>query len=170
MPRITPLALPVLLGLAVFALAGCTAAATPEPSPTPTATVAGPCDDVTVVVDFGVLDQPSIKACAAAGAATDALAAAKIATVGTADYGDAVVCRVNNEPAPDETVTIPGQAPFTESCNTLNSVAYWALWVKSSPTATWEYAQEGVATLQLTSGESVGLVYTPGSDSTPPQD
>jgi hypothetical protein len=125
---------------------------------------------VSVVVDFGPLDHPAVKACTAAGVAADELKAAGITTEGTVDYGDQVICRVNNEPAPDETVTLDGQAPFTETCQTLNSLAYWALWVKSGPDAKWEYAQEGAATLKLTDGQSVGLVYTAGTDSTPPQD
>lgn len=157
----------LLLAVAALALAGCTASA-PEPAPaTPEAAPAG-CEQVTVVVDFGVLDEPPVEACVAAGAATDILGEAGVTTEGTVDYGDQVVCRVNNQPSPDVEVTIEGQAPFTESCQTLNSVAYWALWVRTAPDAEWEYAQEGVSTLQLSDGQSVGLVYTAGTDSTPP--
>lgn len=158
---------PALLALAVLALAGCSAAA-PEAAPTAEPTASASCD-VSVVVDFGPLDEPSLTACADAGAATDVLAQSGITTEGTADYGDQVVCRVNGEPAADETVSIEGQAPFTESCATLNSVAYWALWVKNTPDGEWEYAQEGVNTLELAEGQSVGLVYTPGTESIPPQ-
>lgn len=157
----------LLLAVAALALAGCTAAA-PEPTPTATEESAGGCDQVTVVVDFGVLDEPAVEACAGAGAATDILGEAGVTTEGTVDYGDQVVCRVNDQPSPDEEVVIDGQAPFTESCQTLNSAAYWALWVKTAPDSEWEYAQEGVNTLQLTDGQSVGLVYTAGTDSTPP--
>lgn len=159
---------PALLAFAVLALAGCTTAA-PEAAPTAEPTASASCD-VTVVVDFGPLDHPSLRECADAGVATDVLAQSGITTEGTVDYGDQVVCRVNDEPAADETVTIDGQEPFTESCATLNSVAYWALWVKNTPDGEWEYAQEGVTTLELTTGQSVGLVYTPGTDSIPPQD
>jgi ABC-type Fe3+-hydroxamate transport system substrate-binding protein len=167
MTRLATFTAPALL-LAVLALTGCAAAA-PATGPTATESASANCDKVTVEVDFGVLNKPELDACASAGVASDVLAAAGITTVGTADYGDQVVCRVNNEPAPNETVTIPGQQPFTESCATLNSVAYWALWVKSSPTADWEYAQEGATTLQLKDGQSVGLVYTAGTESTPPK-
>ncbi len=168
MTRLTRTAAPLLL-LAALALAGCSTAAEPTPSPTPTQASADGCDQVTVVVDFGVLDEPVLESCAAAGAATDVLAEAGVTTEGTVDYGDQVVCRVNGEPAADETVTIEGQTPFTESCQTLNAVAYWALWVKTAAGSEWEYAQEGVNTLQLEAGQSVGLVYTPGTESTPPQ-
>lgn len=159
---------PALLALVVLALAGCAAAA-PEPSLTSTADASAVCEQVRVVVDFGPLDQPALEDCVAAGAATDVLDEAGITTEGTVDYGDQVVCRVNNEPSPDETVTIDGQEPFTESCQTLNSTAYWALWVKNSANAAWEYAQEGANTLELADGQSVGLVYTSGTESIPPK-
>lgn len=144
-----------------LALAGCAAGDSPD-APTSDAC------EVTVVVDFGVLDAPSVEECVAAGPALDVLDAAGVTTEGTADYGDAVVCRVNREPAPDEQVAIPGEAPFVESCATLNAVAYWALWVKPSADADWEYAQEGLTTLELAPGQAVGLVYTVGTDSVPP--
>ncbi|CAN5186195.1 hypothetical protein BH09ACT6_BH09ACT6_17950 [soil metagenome] len=165
MSRLTRTAAPaVLMAALALVLAGCAAStATPEASSTPAC-------EVHVVVNFGVLDAKPIKKCVAAGPATDVLAAAKITLKGTDDYGDQVICRVNNEPSPKETVTIKGTAPFVESCKTLNAAAYWALWVKSSATGAWEYAQEGATTLKLTSGQSLGLVYTPGADSTPPQD
>jgi len=155
------ISLPVLLG-AGLVLAGCTAGGS-SGGPAPDAC------DVTVVVDFGVLDEPAVEECAAAGPALDVLEAAGVTTEGTADYGDAVVCRVNGRPSPDEQVTIPGEASFVESCATLNAVAYWALWVKPSSDAEWEYAQEGLNTLELDVGQSVGLVYTIGTDSVPPE-
>ena len=156
--RLTRFAAPVLL---VAALTGCAGTGQAGSSVTPSKTAsasAGPCAEVTVVVDFGTLDAPSIRACGPAGVALDTLKAAKVATEGTADYGDQVVCRVDNRPS-----------PAVESCAKLPSAAYWALWVKTAADAKWDYAQEGVATLKLTPGESVGLVYTVGSDSTPPQ-
>ena len=155
-PRRARLAAPVLL---VLALAGCAAAGQPASSGTPsTSASAAACTQVTVVVNFGTLNAPAIHACGPAGVALDTLKAAKISTEGSGDYGDAVVCRVDGHPTPAQ-----------ESCAKLPSDAYWALWVKSSPSANWAYAQDGVATLKLTEGESVGLVYTHGTDSTPPQ-
>ncbi len=169
MTRFVRATAPALLILAALTLTACAtpttdSAATPEPSTSP-----GVCEQVTVVVDFGPLDEPSIAACGAAGAASDILAGAAITTEGTVDYGDQVVCRVNNEPSPDEEVTIEGVPPFIESCQTLNATAYWALWVKNTAESEWEYAQEGVNTLELSDGQSLGLVYTPGTESTPPQ-
>lgn len=164
--KLTLAAVPLL---AILALAGCASAA-PAATPVPSAALtSAACADVTIVVDFGVLDAPSIDACGSAGAAADAVKGAGIATTGTADYGDQIVCRVNDRPAADETVTVEGQTPFVEGCQSMPAAtAYWALWVKTAPDAEWEYAQEGLGTLQLTSGESVGLVYTAGTDSTPP--
>jgi hypothetical protein len=169
--RPTRTAWPLLAAAALaLTLAGCAAPA-PEATttPAPEATAGGPCEQVSVVVDFGPLDEPSIAACAAAGPALDVLDEAGVVTEGTADYGNAVVCRVNNTPSPDEPVELDGEEPFTESCDTLNSLAYWALWVRNSPDGEWEYAQSGVDALELADGQSVGLVYTPGTESIPPQ-
>lgn len=169
MTRLVRATAPALFVLAALSLTACAtqateSAATPEPG-----TSSGVCEQVTVVVDFGPLDEPSLVACGAAGAASEILAGADITTEGTVDYGDQVVCRVNNQPSPDEEVAIEGEAPFIESCQTLNATAYWALWVKNSAESEWEYALEGANTLELTDGQSLGLVYTPGTESTPPQ-
>lgn len=148
--------------LILLALAGCSA--DPEAAPTPSAPAGasdGACSgaEVTVQVDFGALGADRIRECAPAGAAADALDAVGISTEGTADYGDQVVCRVNDQPAPE-----------VESCDTLPADGYWALWVRDAPDGEWAYAEEGVTTLQLEGGQSLGLVYTRGTDSTPPTD
>jgi hypothetical protein len=153
----------IALPLLALLLAGCTA---PAVEPTPDETVA--CD-VHVVVDFGVLGEDSIDSCAGAGSAQDVLADAGVATEGTVEYGDQIVCRVNDRPAAHETVTVEGEEPFTEPCTSMPvATAYWALWVKNTPDGEWEYAQEGVGTLELEAGQSVGLVYTAGLESVPP--
>ncbi|MDJ0333851.1 hypothetical protein QMG83_01290 [Salinibacterium sp. G-O1] len=163
--KLTFAAIPLLV---VIALAGCATAAPADSSSPTAAESAAPCE-VSIVVDFGVLDAPQIEECGAAGAAADAVEAAGITTEGTVDFGDQVVCRVNDRPAADETVTLEGQPEFVEACQSMPSAsAYWALWVKASPDAEWEYAQEGLGTLQLADGESIGLVYTAGTESTPP--
>lgn len=164
-------AAPLLL---LLALTGCATSA-PAEAPSPSASAAtgdatSECDGVAVVVDFGALDSPSIAACSDAGPAADAVADAGIETEGTVEWGDQVVCRVNDRPAADETVAIEGQEPFVEACQSMpTATAYWALWVKADPSAEWEYAQEGLGTLQLDAGQSVGLVFTAGTESTPPQ-
>jgi hypothetical protein len=158
----TRLPLLAALVLGAFALSGCAAASSPTPSDS-----SAPCE-VVVVVNFGPLDEPSVDGCAAAGPAADVLAAAGVTTEGTVDYGDQVVCRVNGQPSPDEEVVLEGEQPFLETCETLNDLAYWALWIKTSADADWEYAQEGVATLELAPGQSVGLVYTPIAETIEP--
>lgn len=144
--------------LVLLALTGCGGSA-PEAQPTTPAVADGACADaeITVIVEFGALGADGIDACAPAGPVADALDALGISTEGTVDYGDQVVCRVDDLPAPD-----------VESCATLPSDAYWAMWVKSAPDAEWGYAEEGVATLELAGGQSLGLVYTEGTDSVPP--
>jgi hypothetical protein len=148
--------------LVLLALTGC-AGSTPEADPAPTTPASGDgaCTDseITVVVEFGALGADKIDTCAPAGPVSDALDAIGVTTEGTVDYGDQVVCRVDDLPAPD-----------VETCATLPSDAYWALWVKESPDAEWGYAEEGVATLELAGGQSLGLVYTEGTDSVPPSD
>lgn len=145
--------------LLLVALSACSAGVSDAAvTRTPTPSDSGPCAEVTIVVDFGTLKSPALKKCATAGTAAEALKAAGIATEGTADYGDQVVCRVDELPS-----------PASESCAKLPSAAYWAVWVKPAG-GVWAYAQEGVTTQQVTAGQSLGLVYTVGSDSTPPQD
>ncbi len=148
---------PLVLLLGLTGCAGPTTAVSTTPAAGASA-APGPCTDVTVVVDFGTLEHPAVKACAAAGTAADVLKAAHIDTAGTADYGDAVICRVDALPS-----------PAAESCAKLPSAAYWAMWVKPSADGTWDYAQAGVQTQQLTAGQFLGLVYTVGTGSTPPQ-
>jgi len=156
----TRLLLAVVAALALpVALSGCAATTTAAPSTTPTASAsAGPCTDVTVIVDFGTLKHDPLKVCARSGTAADVLKAAHITTAGTADYGNSVICRVDDLPS-----------PAAESCAKLPANAYWAMWIKPSAGGTWDYAQEGVQTQTLTSGQYLGLVYTTGTDSTPPQ-
>jgi len=170
MTRSTKTATPVLIAMVALALAACAVPA-PEPTTTaePTETGSGVCEQVTVVVDFTVLDEPSVVACVTAGPATEVLAEAGVTTEGTVDYGDQVVCRVNDQPSSDEEVTIEGVEPFVETCETLNAAAFWGLWFKSAPDAEWGFAEEGIATLELTDGQSVGLVYTPSTETIPPQ-
>ncbi|MDP9026871.1 MAG: hypothetical protein M3N46_04850, partial [Actinomycetota bacterium] len=91
--------------LVVLALSGCasTSAGTSPGAavtPAPSATTARPCANVTVVVEFNTLGHKPITACAPAGIAADVLKAAKITTAGTADYGNQVICRVDDLPSP----------------------------------------------------------------------
>jgi hypothetical protein len=130
------------------------------------------CTGVNVIVDFGTLDADSVSGCVdatAATAASEALATTGVTTAGSVEYGDQIVCRVNDRPSADETVVVEGQESFTESCASMPpAYAYWALWVKATPDADWAYAQEGLGTLQVEPGQSVGLVYTTGTETPTP--
>ena len=164
-----------LLLVGVLALSGCaatTSAPTAEPTAEASAEAGADCDGVTVTVDFGSLDAEGASECvdaASAIAATAALDEAGVTTEGSVEWGDAIVCRVNERPGPDETVEVAGEASFVESCQSMPpAYAYWALWVKPTAGAEWEYAQEGLGTLELEPGQSVGLVYTTGTETPTP--
>lgn len=174
-----------LLLVGALALSGCAAAApTPTADPTAAATAeanadtgagagaGADCDGIGVVVDFGTLDPDGASVCVDADGATAATAAleeAGVTTEGSVEWGDAIVCRVNDRPGPDETVDVEGEASFVESCQSMPpAYAYWALWMKSSADAEWEYAQEGLGTLELEPGQTVGLVYTTGTETPTP--
>ncbi len=175
--KLTALATLTLVG--ALALSGCTTGA-PETDTTPataTATAApadGGCAGVSVVVDFGALDAPEITDCvdtatAETITASTVLATAGVETEGTVEWGDQVVCRVGGRPAADETIKVAGETPFTETCATMPAAAaYWALWVKPTADAEWEYAQEGLGSLELEPGQSVGLIFTTGTETPTP--
>lgn len=165
--------------LGALLLSGCTAGSptsTPEPVETSTSTDAAStpddgCAGVTVVADFGILDAPAVDVCVDSTETTlasEAIASAGITTEGNADYGDAVVCRVDGRPAADETVTVDGQEPFVEPCSSMSpAYAFWALWVKPAADAEWGFAMEGLETLKAEPGQSIGLVYTTGTGTDP---
>jgi hypothetical protein len=149
-------------------------------SPTPTATepstpagssagspaTDGECAGVTVVVDASALeldDDPSRETCIetdAAIAASDALEQAEVTTEGTDEYGDQVVCRVDGVPAEDFAMTAEDGSDYFETCQAMPAAfAYWSLWVQPDG-GEWEYAQEGLSTLQLEPGESIALLFS----------
>ncbi|WP_104101464.1 hypothetical protein [Cryobacterium sp. M96] len=172
-------ALATLTLVVALALSGCTTGA-PETDTTPASATAAPadgaCAGVSVVVDFGALDAPEITDCvdtatATAGTitASTVLATAGVETEGTVEWGDQVVCRVGGRPAADETIKVAGETPFTETCASMPAAAaYWALWVKPTADAEWEYAQEGLGSLELEPGQSVGLIFTTGTETPTP--
>ncbi|WP_130505904.1 hypothetical protein [Microterricola gilva] len=129
------------------------------------------CAGIAVVADFGILDAPAVDVCVdsdQAVLASEAIATAGITTEGNADYGDAVVCRVDGRPAADETVTVDGQEPFIEPCSSMSpAYAFWAIWVKPAADAEWGFAMEGLETLKAEPGQSIGLVYTTGTGTDP---
>lgn len=156
----------ILLAISALALSGCSAADDSGFS------AAGDCDGVVVEVNFaGQGDQ--ITSCVAINGtsevAKDVLGQAGVSIEGTKAYGDAVVCRVNGVPSATEELIVEGEAPHLESCDEFPpAFAYWALWVKDSDGAAWDYATEGVGSLQLSRGQSIGLALTLGGDAITP--
>lgn len=148
-----------LIASLTFLLAGCAVAqdATTQPG--------GDCDGIRVVVDFDILNSDKIDTCVSidgeTAPASEVLAQAGVTTVGTATYGDAVVCRVNGLPSETEAFTVEGEDPYLESCADMSpAFAYWALWTITDAELGWDYATEGVGTLVLSKGQSIGLIFS----------
>jgi hypothetical protein len=119
---------------------------------------------VKVIVDSGALKQAAAdkSVCVPVDAKTPAskvLDEAKVKTEGTTQYPNELVCRVNGVPAADFEIVHKG-GTYKEECKGMPAAfAYWSLWVKPA-TGGWAYAQEGLATLQVSPGESLELLYT----------
>lgn len=154
----------------LFTLAACSAPAATQPTasaPASTATAsaaAGPCAGVKVIVDSGSLKQAAAdkSVCVpvdAPTAASKVLEEADVKTEGTTQYPTELVCRVNGVPAADFEITHKA-GTYKEECTGMPAAfAYWSLWVKPDAGA-WEYAQEGLATLQVSPGQSLELLFT----------
>jgi hypothetical protein len=156
----------------LFTLAACSTPAATQPTtsaPDSTATAsssaaAGPCAGVKVIVDSGALKQAAAdkSVCVPVDAKTPAskvLDEAKVKTEGTTQYPNELVCRVNGVPAADFDIIHKG-GTYREECKGMPAAfAYWSLWVKPASGA-WAYAQEGLATLHVSPGESLELLFT----------
>ncbi len=154
----------------LFTLAACSAPAATTPTtsaPASTATAsaaAGPCAGVKVIVDSGSLKQAAAdkSVCVpvdAPTAASKVLEEADVKTEGTTQYPTELVCRVNGVPAADFEITHKA-GTYKEECKGMPAAfAYWSLWVKPDAGA-WAYAQEGLATLQVSPGQSLELLFT----------
>ncbi|OAE03086.1 hypothetical protein A6A22_17930 [Arthrobacter sp. OY3WO11] len=156
----------------LFSLAACSAPATTQPTPSapsPSAAASssdasGPCDGVKVIVDSGALKQEAAdtNVCVPVDeptVAAEILEEADVETEGTTQYPTELVCRVNGVPAADFDVTHK-EGTYREECQSMPAAfAYWALWVKPA-TGDWAYAQEGLATLKVSPGESLELLFT----------
>jgi hypothetical protein len=133
------------------------------------------CAGVTVEVNFGVLSEHRDTQCVDlendSAIARDVLSVAGYEIEGTATYGDQVVCRVNDLPSESEPFVIEGEEPHTETCADMPpAFGYWAVWVKSDPSAEWAYAEEGVGTLPVEAGQTLGLVFSTGGETPTPTD
>ena len=166
------LALTALVGIA-FVLAACSDttgrdAGAPDPGDAAPVVVEAACDDaqsgVTLIVDASVLevaDAPSawcVVTDEPIGAA-DALAAAGIEIEGTTQYPDDIVCRVGGVPSEDTDLVSADGTVANETCASMPpSFAYWSIWVDPAD-AGWGYAQEGLATLRLSPGDALELLF-----------
>ena len=133
------------------------------------------CAGVTVVVNFGLLSENRDTECVEleneSAIARDVLSVAGYEIEGTATYGDQVVCRVNDLPSESEPFVVEGEEPHIETCADMPpAFGYWALWVKSEPDAQWAYAEEGVGTLPVEPGQTLGLVFSTGGETPTPTD
>ncbi|MBT2593758.1 hypothetical protein [Arthrobacter sp. ISL-72] len=156
----------------LFTLAACSTPAATQPTTSAPASPAtasstaasGPCDGVKVIVDSGALKQAAAdtSVCVPVDAPTSAskvLDEAKVKTEGTTEYPKELVCRVNGVPAADFDIAHKG-GTYREECGKMPAAfAYWALWVKPV-SGDWAYAQEGLATLKVSPGESLELLFT----------
>ncbi|WP_404434375.1 hypothetical protein LG299_07145 [Microbacterium lacus] len=153
----------------LLTLAACTTAAPSVNDNNTVGAVSSACADsegVTLSVDASALgdeDDVSGAWCVLTDegvGAADALSIAAITTEGTEEYGDQVVCRVNNVPAADLALTAEDGSDYFEQCESMPAAfAYWSLWVKPVG-GEWDYAQEGIATLQLEPGDAAELLFT----------
>lgn len=155
----------------LLAVAGCSA------SPAEAFSLGDPqaCEGVSVIVNYDILSPDRDAWCVefedSEVVASDVLQFAGITTEGTETFGDQVVCRVNGLPSATEPFLVEGEEPHLESCADMPpAFAYWALWVKSDDQAEWAYAEEGVATLPLRPGMSVGLAFSTAGDTPVPSD
>ncbi len=147
-------------------LAGC--------STTSVTPLAGDCDGVAVVVNYSG-QASNLASCVSLSSdqivAKDALLAASVEVEGTDTYGDQVVCRVNGIPSATEPIEVEGNEPHLESCSDMPPpFAYWALWIKKAGENEWQYASEGISSLQLNRGDSVGLAFSLGGLAPTPED
>ena len=156
----------------LLSLAACSAPASTQPTtsaPSPSAAASStaadaPCDGVKVIVDSGALQQEAAdtNVCVPVEeptVAAEILEEADVETEGTTEYPNELVCRVNGVPAADFDITHKG-GTYREECGKMPAAfAYWALWVKPA-TGDWAYAQEGLATLKVSPGESLELLFT----------
>lgn len=161
----------------LLSLAACSTPAANQPAASPTASAPSasasanetaanePCDGVKVIVDSGALEQDAAdkNVCVPVEGPTVAsklLEEAQIETEGTTKYPNELVCRVNGVPAADFDIKHKG-GTYREECKDMPAAfAYWALWVKPSADGEWAYAQEGLATLKVSPGQSLELLYT----------
>lgn len=117
---------------------------------------------VTVVVDPQELGGEPTERCVDLAdvegeVALDVLEAAGHEVEGSAEFGDAVVCRVDGAPAPE-----------AESCRSMPSAdAYWTFWLADGEA--WIFAQQGVDSQPVAGGDVLAMSFQQGTDEAPPR-
>jgi hypothetical protein len=168
-----------LIALSLSSLAVLTGCATPAPAPTEdeastqSSESSYACEGVVVEVNFGILDGENSYECVEFDA--DSMPAAQVVkdagylVEGTAEYGDQIVCRINGMPSEVAPIALPDNPEYVETCQSMPPAdAYWALWQKTSAEGKWDYAQEGLGSLIVNKGDSLGLVFTTGGSTPEP--
>lgn len=152
-----------LLSVALLTLAGC---APLEPyAPEANYIVTGECPGVEVIVNYGSMDKRKSMCVESSEPmlAKELLAEGGVKVEGTIEYGDQIVCRVNGLPSATTEILVSGQEPYIETCAKMPpAFAYWGVWVKADSSADWQYAKEGIGTLMLEPGQSIGLAFATG--------
>ena len=147
---------------------------TPSPVDTAVSELSASCEGVWLAIDFGSLGEEPIDSCMTTTEPVDGLAVlaqANVTVDGTADYGLDVVCRVNGLPSADAPLNVPGHESYRETCEKMTpEFAYWSVWIEDRATGAWDYAPVGIDALSLKPGESLGLTFTTGTHTDPPQD
>lgn len=187
MPRITRTTTVLALGsigvCGVLLVSGCAATTTSGDTPAAETTSAvdaevsvasADCQGVWLAIDFDIMDAAPIDQCIPTTEPVDGLAVlaeANVTVEGTADYGLDVVCRVNGLPSATTQLNLPGHESYRERCEKMTpEFAYWSVWVEDRATGAWDYAPVGIDALSLNPGESLGLTFTTGAHTDPPQD
>ena len=145
----------VAIGVAIaFIAVVAPAAGVSASSTSPCSATAG----VTVIVDFTHFSGGKIERGCAPGHPADglsALHAAGFSTAGTAQYGDAFVCRINGLPSPKKDA-----CAITPSPN-----AYWAFWKARPSDSQWAYSSVGVLDYRPAAGSIEAFAF--GSHASP---
>ena len=106
---------------------------------------------VTVIVDFTYFQGAVERGCASGRPANalDALHDAGFATAGTTEYGDAFVCRIDDEPSPS-----------TEACTaTPPTTRSWSFYFARVGASAWTYSATGVLGYTPPPGSAVAFAF-----------
>lgn len=125
------------------------------------------CAGIEVVVDFGALNEPTVRHCLDTDTAVTA-AQAFIETGVELSESQAfagAICRVDGYPADGVVLEYDGDS-YTEDCVNMGPVwAYWGLFIDTGEG--WGYAQEGAASQNVEPGEAIAFAWQFGDTAEP---